>query len=202
MEKAAAIAALLLSLPSNGAIGLVQSVKPPVTSLGYYDLISKSYVPPLLLGDIVKRIKSGPDYISLNVPIPVLYGLVGFDLLITRDYYNNWYIGGGGAATTGPGFDIGAGWFLTNTRTEDHLETALSGHSFTVSGGNILGVGINLTDPAFTHLESDFRIKAERVALEGEGTTPGGTIVYTYSLVLYDSGNPDPWLPIIPRSWK
>jgi hypothetical protein len=47
MEKAAAIkAALLLSLPSNGTIGLVQSVKPPVTSLGYYDLATKSYVPP------------------------------------------------------------------------------------------------------------------------------------------------------------
>jgi hypothetical protein len=47
MEKAAAIkAALLLSLPSNGAIGLVQSVKPPATSLGYYDLITKSYILP------------------------------------------------------------------------------------------------------------------------------------------------------------
>jgi len=47
MEKAAAIkAALLLSLPSNGTIGLVQSVKPPVTSLGYYDLATKSYVSP------------------------------------------------------------------------------------------------------------------------------------------------------------
>ena len=82
-----------------------------------------------------ERIKSGPDYVSVNIPIPILWGLVGFDIMFARDHYNNWYVSIGGAFTTGPGADVGAGWLLRDRRDESDLENFMLSHTFSFASG-------------------------------------------------------------------
>jgi RHS repeat-associated protein len=146
--------------------------------------------------DVIKRLKSGSDYISLNVVIPLLYGVIGPNAIIIRDRYNNWYWGIGVGISPGFSADLGFGWLLRNeTPSEDDLENFVLKHSVYGSGGYVLGVGFVHGDPAVGHLleNPNYESSMENGALEVEITSPGFAVGYTYRFWIYDNGDPTPW---------
>jgi hypothetical protein len=134
------------------------------------------------------RITSGPDYILLNVNIPIFWGIGGVDLQLARDYYNNWYWAVGPGASAGPSYSLNFGWLLREDRPEEALEGFILRHTVFAGGGFIGGGGLTWGDPSLVR-----EAEIKDFALEVELTNPGGGGAYVYGMWIYDNGDPTPW---------
>jgi hypothetical protein len=129
-----------------------------------------------------------PDYTSLNIATGWPFAVVGFDIQITRDNYNNWYIAPRVYGGT-PGASLFGGYILQKEQPNEHdVEDFVSSHSVFLGGGYWAGGG-----GAWGH-PFDGDVDWKDFAAEGGVSSPGGAGGYTYGILLYDHGDSTPWI--------
>ena len=127
-----------------------------------------------------------PDYISINGATGWPFGLVGLDIQVTRDYYNNWYLSLGIYIGT-PGVTAFGGWILERPLEHD-IEGFITSHSIFGGGGYWGGGGGNWGHPFDGELNwNDF-------SGEAGFSSPGGAGGWTYGFLVYDNGDITPWI--------
>ena len=129
-----------------------------------------------------------PDYVSINIATGWPWALVGFDIQVTRDYYNNWYVSPGVYGGT-PGITVFGGWILQKEQPlEVDIEDFVTSHSVFAGGGYWGGGGGTWGHPFDGELNwNDF-------AGEVGFSTPGGAGGWTYGFLVYDNGDASPWI--------
>ena len=143
-----------------------------------------------------------PDYWILSgiVPLcPIGLPICGPAVSITVDRYLNVYVAGGFGIGLPATWSLGGGWFLApNNDNQEFAENFLKGHSFTVSGGGSElgvgpGIGVNNNNPSYSAINHE-GTTIENIAVEALITTTGVDVSGTYGILLYDNGDPTPWI--------
>ncbi len=127
-----------------------------------------------------------PDYIMVNIAVPSPLLILGLDFQLAQDRYNNWYFSRGGYLGA-PGISFSGAYVLQGAEpSEEYMEKFLTGGSLFWSGGAVVGGGVNWGNPAEQGW-NDF-------AVEGGLTSPGGDLGLVKGILLYDAGDPTPWI--------
>jgi hypothetical protein len=137
-----------------------------------------------------------PDYYigSLFVPVYPPLPLFGIDISVVKDAYGNWYGNLGVGLSWGPSVSGGSGWLLGPDNDHEYVvEDFLQGHSFNVSGGAGLGLGVNNVNPSYIQSENEGS-GIENIALEALITSPGLTGIFSFGWLIYDHGDDTPWI--------